>query len=205
MRTLGLPVLLLALLVLPAASWSKDRSSEYSDLLAALKAGETKVDYGRLRLSYEDSSEHKKAKDTSAEQKLMFSAFQAKDFAVALKQADAILDNEYINLDAHFVAYIASRELGDSAKADFHRAVFRGLIDSIQNSGDGKSPEKAWVVISVHEEYVLLRVLGYKPSQQSLVQKNGHFYDVMKVNRIEDGSDATFYFNTDIPMKEEKF
>lgn len=205
MRTLHLPVLVLAILAFPLASRAEDHPSGYGPLLAALKAGDTHIDYARLRLSYVDSSKHKKAKDTTAQQKQMFSALQARDFAEALKKADQILDSEYIDLDAHFAAYIASRELGDSAKADFHKAVFRGLVDSIRDSGDGKSPEKAWVIVSVHEEYVVLRVLGYKPSQQSLLQKNGHFYDVMKVNRIEDGSDATFYFNTDIPMKEGKF
>ena len=115
-----------------------------------------------------------------------------------------MLENEYVNLDAHFVAYIANREMGDSVKAEFLKAVFRGLIDSIRNSGDGKSPEKAWVIISVHEEYVMLRVMGLRPSGQSLVMDKGHAYDVMKA-KDEDGKEETFYFNTDIPMKDEKF
>jgi hypothetical protein len=34
--------------------------------------------------------------------------------------------------------------------------------------------------------------------------KNGHMYDVMKA-KGEDGKEETFYFNTDIPMKNEKF
>ncbi len=75
------------------------------------------------------------------------------------------------------------------------------MIDSIRSSGDGKSIEKAWVVIKVHEEYVVLRVLGFNPSQQSLVQKDGHAYDVMKVKSTEDGTEQTFYFNVDIPFK----
>ena len=99
---------------------------------------------------------------------------------------------------------MAQRELEDPAKAEFHRTVFRGLIDSIRNTGDGKSPEKAWVIISVHEEYVVLRAMGLKPSGQSLMMDKGHAYDVMKA-KDEDGKEETFYFNTDIPMKDEKF
>jgi len=90
-------------------------------------------------------------------------------------------------------------------KAEFHRTVFRGLINSIRNSGDGKSPETAWVVITVHEEYVILRVLGFRPSQQSLLSQNGHSYDVMKVKNAEDGTEQTFYFNVDIPFKHYSF
>jgi hypothetical protein len=190
-------------LVLPLVSGAKG-PSEYANLLSALKAGNTSIDYGRLRLSYVDSPERKQAKDTSAEEKAMSQDLQAKDFAAALKNAEVVLDSDYVNIDAHFVAFVAERELGDAAKAEFHRTVFRGLIDSIRNSGDGKSPEKAWVVISVDEEYVVLRTMGLRPSGQSLVMKNGHAYDVMKAKN-EDGKEETFYFNTDIPMKDEKF
>ena len=196
-------VVLLTALAMPLISEAKD-ASEYGKLVAALKSGDTKIDYGRLRLSYVESPERKQATDTSAEEKAMSQELQAKDFAGALKHAEAVLDSEYVNLDAHFVAFIAERDLGNTDKAEFHRTVFRGLVDSIRNSGDGKSPEKAWVIISVHEEYVVLRAMGLRPSGQSLMGKNGHMYDVMKA-KGEDGKEETFYFNTDIPMKNEKF
>ena len=130
----------------------------------------------------------------------MSAALAAKDFPTALKNAEAVLENEYVNMDAHFVAFVSNRELGAPDKAEFHRTVFRGLIDSIRNSGDGKSEDKAWIVINVHEEYVMLRVLGFRPGEQSLLHKNGHSYDVMKVKNVDDGSEQTFYFNVDIPF-----
>jgi hypothetical protein len=199
-----LALVLLGLAVLPLMTGAKQPSSEYAILVGSLKAGNTNIDYTRLRMSYVDSPERKHYKDVSAAEKAMFQALGAKDYATALENAETVLAGEYVNLDAHFAAYVANSEMGAADKAEFHKAVFRGLIDSIRNSGDGKSPGKAWVVISVHEEYVLLRVLGFKPSGQSLVQKDGHFYDVMKVKSADDGTDETFYFNTDIPMKDEK-
>lgn len=203
MFRLRLFVLAICVVALPLVSGAKV-ASEYATLLSALKTGNTNIDYARLRLSYVDSPERKKAKDLSVQEKAMSQALESKDFAAALKNAEAVLDNEYVNLDAHFVAFVAQRELGDAAKAEFHRTVYRGLIDSIRNSGDGKSPEKAWVIISVHEEYVMLRAMGLRPSGQSLVEKDGHAYDVMKA-KYEGGTEETFYFNTDIPMKEMKF
>ena len=132
-----------------------DQPSEYAILLASLKAGNTDIDYTRLRLSYMDSPEYKAAKDTSESEKAMIEELNKKDYPAALKDAEIVLDSEYVNIDAHFVACVANREMGATDKAEFHRTVFRGLIDSILNSGDGKSPEKAWVVINVHEEYVV--------------------------------------------------
>ncbi len=196
---------LLAVVALPPAVAALDQPSEYASLLASLKAGKTDIDYTRLRLSYMDSPEYKAAKDVSDSEKAMIEALNKKDYPAALKNAEIVLDSEYVNMDAHFVAYIANREMGAMDKAEFHRTVFRGLIDSIRNSGDGKSMEKAWVVISVHEEYVLLRVLGFTLSEQSLMRKDGHSYDVMKVKNAEDGTEQAFYFNVDIPFKHYSF
>ena len=205
MRTRSLFFILLAVVALERPTAAQKPPSEYSTLLASLKAGNTNVDYARLRLSYMDSPERKEAKDTSDSEKAMMNAMNAKDFAKAIEQADIVLANEYVNLDAHLIEAVANRELGAVEKADFHRAVFGGLVDSILKSGDGKSPKTAWVVISVHEEYVVLQVLGFTLSQQSLLHQDGHSYDEMKVKNEQDASEQTFYFNVDIPFKSYEF
>jgi len=201
MRNILVVLGLLAVAALPPATAAQDQPSEYATLLASLKAGKTDIDYTRLRLSYMDSPEYKAAKDTSKSEDAMTEELNKKDYPSALKDAEAVLESNYVNIDAHYVALVANREMGAMDKAEFHRTVFRGLINSIRNSGDGKSLETAWVVINVHEEYVVLRVLGFKPSGQSLVNQNGHAYDVMKVKSIENGTEQTFYFNVDIPFK----
>ena len=200
MRKHLLLLIFLAFAMCPHRLAAADKPSEYATLLAALKAGDTQIDYARLRLSYMDSPEYKQAKDTSDAEKAMTEALNAKDYTGALKEAETVLESDYVSIDAHFVAFVANRELGAADQAEFHLAVFRGLIDSIRNSGDGLSTQTAWVVIDVHEEYVLLRALGFQPSDQSLIQKDGHSYDEMKV-KSEDGKQQTFYFNVDIPFK----
>jgi len=198
-RLIGLAFVAFAALPLLVAA--QDKHSEYATLLSTLKAGNTNIDYGLLRLSYVESPEYKQAKDTTEAEHGMSKALGSKNFSEALKDAETVLASEYVNIDAHFVEYIANREMGEADKAEFHHAVFRGLVDSILKSGDGKSTDKAWVVINVHEEYVVLRVLGYRPGEQSLLNKDGHAYDEMKVKNVDDGTEATFYFNVDISMK----
>jgi Domain of unknown function (DUF4919) len=202
MRARHLLPLLLALLVLPVCAQPKNAPSAYATLLAQLKAGDTHIDFARLRLSYPDSPEYKAAPDTSTDEKAMAADLDSKNYASSLKHAQTVLAGEYLNIDAHFVAYVAHKQLGQQDRAAFHLAVFRGLLDSIRASGDGQSPATAWVIISVHEEYVMLRALGFMPSQQSLLHQNGHYYDKMVVKSVQDGSEHTFYFNTDIPIKE---
>ena len=192
---------LAGLFALPLVARAADSPSEYSKLLARLKSGNTDIDYTRLRLSYPDSPERKAAKDVSGPEKGMWDALEARNFSEAVKQVEMVLASEYVNIDAHFVALVANRELGAKQDAEFHQAIFRGLIQSILQSGDGESMGTAWVMIDVHEEYVILRVLGYGLPEQSLVQKDGHSYDVLKSKSNKDGTERTFYFNVDIPFK----
>ncbi|HWX53362.1 MAG TPA: DUF4919 domain-containing protein [Verrucomicrobiae bacterium] len=175
--------------------------SEYAVLLARVQNGDTSIDFQKLRFSYMESPERKSAKDTSDQEAAMFKALNVNDFKEAIKNADTVLANEFVNLDAHYVESVAYGKLQDSGKADFHRAVFAGLFKSIIGSGDGKSPATAYVVISTHEEYVVLNVMGLTPGTQSLIHDGGHSYDRMEVKDRKTNETVTLYFNVDIPFK----
>ena len=72
---------------------------------------------------------------------------------------------------------------------------YYGLMASVAASGDGKSPETAYKVIAVDEEYTFLNHIGAKLKSQAL--KGGH-YDEMAVNW--NGADTVIYFDAAIPM-----
>lgn len=92
------------------------------------------------------------------------------------------------------------KELGDSDKASFHDFVLRGLLRSLMTSGDGKSPETAFQVISITEEYIVLDMLNLVTKDQKLVGLNTHQYDVMTAVHRETKEVLTVYFNVDIPF-----
>ena len=130
-----------------------------------------------------------------AHQEAMFKAFHAGDWPIVLEKAQTILKTTFVSIDAHVMSDIAYRQLGEPAKAEPHFRAARGLIGSIR-TGDGRSPETAWSVIAVWEEYSIMRILGLQPSQQSLIQTNGHSYDAMEVVD-EKGKTFTLYFLID--------
>jgi Domain of unknown function (DUF4919) len=166
---------LLSILVLglaPAGFGQKQETpSEYASLLARVKNGDFSIDFKQLRYSYMESPERRHAKDTSKEGTEMFVALNGKDYNKAVENADVVLASNFVNMDAHFVEYIAYRELQNDILSDFHRSVFSGLLKSITDSGDGKSMQTAYIVISVDEEYVLLRVLGLRAQKQSVAHE----------------------------------
>ena len=172
--------------------------SSYSDLVTKVKAGDKGVDFKALRLAYADTNG---GKDTDKQKKAMTAALNSKNYEEAIKNADRVLAEDYVDIDGHFVEYIAHRELNHSDQAEFHKFVLRGLLDSITHSGDGKTFETAFQVIEVHEEYVVLRFMGLMPSEQSMSTKNGHSYDVMEAVNPKSNEKVTLYFNIDIEEK----
>ena len=201
LRKIYAVVVLLVVTTLAAYCQEEKKPSEYAVLLARVKNGDLSIDFRQLRFSYMESPERHQAKDTDEQKKAMFETLKKKDYAKALQNADVVLENEFVDLDAHRVKQIACQELHDEQKASFHEAVARGLLRSILDSGDGKSPATAYVVISVHEEYIVLQVLGLRPSGQSVVHLNGHSYDLLETKQKDSGAGVKLYFNVDIPFK----
>lgn len=179
----------------------EQKPSEYAALLARVQGGDLSVDFKKLRFSYMESPERRQGKDTSAEEKEMWALLNGKDYKKAIEKADVVLANEFVNLDGHFVEYRAYEGLQNDAQSGFHHSVFLGLLKSITDSGDGQSLDTAYVVISTHEEYVLLQIRGLNPKTQDLVRDHGHSYDVLQAIDPETQKTVKLYFNVDIPFK----
>jgi len=189
----------LVVLALPLGAWPQASApSPYAKLLERVKGGDLSIDFKQLRFSYMDSPEYDAAKDTENESKAMIDAMNAEDFATTIKNADVVLANDYVDMDAESIAH---RQLHHDAQADFHKAVFTGLLRSITDSGDGKSEKTAYTVIRTHEEYVLLRVRGLVPGEQTLKTSGGHHYDVMEAKDPKTDASITLYFNVDVPIR----
>ncbi|HZZ88594.1 MAG TPA: DUF4919 domain-containing protein [Caulobacteraceae bacterium] len=171
-----------------------DPDAQYQALLAAAKANPGVVDWGRLRLAYANRPSFKVFAQSAAKRR-MFEAANASNCPEALKQAKAVLADDYIDADAHFLAAFCEDAAGDAQAARLDRMAGGGLIKSIQ-TGDGLSPATAFTVISVDEEYALLRALGAKVQEQSLVQQDGHAYDRLEV-LATDGRKSAYYFAVD--------
>ena len=166
-----------------------------------LKSGDLKIDFKALRLNCAASKYECEA--DSDDTKQLFSLLNEKKFDQALKKVDQALDKVYVDAELHYIAFIANMESGNKEKAEFHKAVIRGILDSIQENKHGRSEDDAFVVINVHEEYTFLRFSKMQVTRQSLSNKDGHSYDVMECKDTSDdtGRKVTAYFNVDIPMK----
>jgi Domain of unknown function (DUF4919) len=178
-----------------AAQNGNAKQKEFDDLIARVKRSDESVDFQQLRV-LATQLETYSAYGSSDSSKL-FTALNSGDFKEALKIADKVLSDNYLDVDAHFVAMIAADKLGESSRAAHHKYVAKGILDSIFKSGDGKTAATAFKVIAVSEEYALVRVLGLQVQGQSLQHAEGHSYDILKTVDPQTKSERSIYFNID--------
>jgi hypothetical protein len=175
------------------------KKESYETLLERVKKQDTSVNFTDLRLAYTETKEYNPYAGQTDDRKAMFAALNAKDYAAALAASEKMLAANYIDMNAHFGAFVSHRELGHTEKSDFHKYVFQNLIKSVTDSGDGKTMETAFVVISVDEEYVWFNFNGLRVTNQSLVDEKGHRYDRMTATDPKTDQTASYYFNIDKP------
>jgi hypothetical protein len=194
-----LAVLGLLLLQFSLGAQQPPKKDSYETLLERVKKQDPDVSFTDLRLAYAESKSYDPYGGDKEVRKAMFAALNAKDFAAALTAADKMLAKNYLDLNGHFGAFVSHRELGNTEKSSFHKYVFQNLIKSINDSGDGKTMQTAFVVISVDEEYVWFNVNGMRVTNQELIKDNEHNYDKLTATDPKTEQALTIYFNIDKP------
>ena len=169
--------------------------ASYPELLTRLKAGDTAIDFEALRFAYADSDSYDPFADgPEGARRGMRDAFRAGDCAGALSRANAILDEVYIDIEAHIVASRCSK--GDAMKSAFHNAVATGLERSILDGHDGETMKSAFVVVRISEEYHVLGAMRLDFVSQALVTGEGHAFDLMTATD-DKGARHSVYFQID--------
>jgi hypothetical protein len=131
----------------------------------------------------------------------MRKAYNEQRYDDVILYGEKIVKGHFVNSRAHMTLDMSYEKIGEQEKASFYYLIAYGLVQSILASGNGKSPETAYQVIAVLEEYVITDVLGYKVEEQTLIDHEGSSYDRLDVVKIKTNEKATLYFNVDIPME----
>lgn len=195
-------ILIVCCLLLPLGVLAQQPAAKdfYETLLEKVKKQDPAVDFTALRLAYTETEQYSPYGGDKESRKAMFAALNAKQYETALAASEKLLAANYVDMNAHFGAYVSNRELGHTEKSEFHKYVFQHLLKSVSDSGDGKAMETAFVVISVDEEYVWFNFMGLRVSNQALVENKGHHYDKMSAQDPKTEQASDYYFNIDKPF-----
>lgn len=195
---------LFLILLLPGAGYGGEDAGpakDYDALLKRLKGGDTSIDFAEFRYSHARTKSYEPYAGNDDDRDAMWQALNENRFEAAVKHAGAVLDDNYADMDAHFVSRIGYREIGDAERSEFHKAVLKGLMTSLYESGDGNTPETAFVVISTKEEYSFFGMNRLKVIKQKSMTRDGIHYDEIEVENLKTGEKEILYFNVEIPFR----
>jgi len=171
----------------------------YARLLRAAKANPAGTDWVALRKAYAASPAYDPMTSSAPDLSV---ALRANDRQRVADIAVARTERHWVDLQAHLYAAAAERQLGNIEAANLHHAVAAGLFHAIMASGNGASPQSAFVVLSTSEEYALLTVMRVRSTGQSLIRDGGHAYDRLSIVG-PDGRSLMMYFNVDTSLARE--
>ncbi|MFC0410001.1 DUF4919 domain-containing protein [Roseomonas elaeocarpi] len=180
----------------PAAGITQP-AGRYEDLLRAAKQDPARADYTALRMAYAAGPSYDPMAGSPRNQAEVSRALVAQDWTGALAQAEAQLDQFWLDGEMHLLAVLAAERLGNKEVAERHAVAGAGLIRSVLRSGSGVSPASAFTVINIGEEYTLLKTMKLQRTRQALIRENGHAYDQLTAVSA-DGRTAQVYFNVDL-------
>ncbi len=171
-------------------------ADDFRRLVKQARGGDLTIDFSQLRRAYLAFLKEGKFSGDSKNWDNMVEAFKKDEHAKAIELAQAELDDEFTNVTLHRGLEKAYRALNNAEKAEYHKTVAGKLIEGLLKSADGLTPETAYVVTSIPEEYFIMRQLGYQVGSQALILgKNGKPYDLLSGVDKKTDKPVSIYFD----------
>lgn len=175
-------------------------SSSFPTILDSIQNGQS-ADFFTLRLAFTKTRNYDPYNSDIGEihdeiEKLI----DSQQYEKALEKAQGILENKYVDIKSHLFCSFIYRQLGDSMRTDYHYYFYNGLQESIYFSGDGATPQTAFIVIEIAEEYDLLGWLRMKNMGQRLVHEDNYPFDLVKAFDRRQDREVELYFNIRVPF-----
>lgn len=104
-------------------------------------------------------------------------SIENEDHAQVVRICDDILKYDFTDIYIHILRNFFLEQRGKDMS--YYKTYVNQLIDSIFDSGDGRTPETAFHVIQIKEEYEILKFMGLSSRMQMLVEEGGHVFDVL--------------------------
>lgn len=152
----------------------------YKELVQRAKNGDTNIDFVEFIAAASDWDLAEKGVFTAPNREAMVEAFKKKKYKEAVLLAEAVLDYEFTNRGLHRATAKAYRELGNTEKARFHEDIGEKILKALLSTGDGQTPETAYCVQGINEEYVIMAYFGYEVSSQAYIVSSASAYDLLK-------------------------
>ena len=174
----------------------------YEQLLRSLQEGNTDIDFTELRFSFTEAADYGPYDEFTDYENEIELSLQANNYQRAIAFAKRILDKQNINIETHAGLEFIYGQINDLRASAFHGYIADKLLESIGNSGDGKSETTAFKVVRPTEEHIFIRSWGMKFIAQTLIKsKNNTWFDKLEVNSESSDKSIFLFFDITIPYR----
>jgi len=181
-----------------------DYNDKYSEYVTRLENGDVNIDYTDFRNSFLDSKQFRKKRASKYDslKSMAYHEIKNKAYQQIIKITKAMLSIDYTSMFAHKYLQQTYKILGDTVNQKKYHDIEFGLLNSIVNSGDGKTCETGWYVTQIEEEYFTLNVIDAQFQTQAITYDGKNTCDKMSV-KTDDG-ERTYYFEANKIFESEK-
>ncbi len=172
---------------------------QYKNLVERVKKGEFGINFVELILEADAWAKSEKRSIEAPNRDAMVAAFEKKDYRDAVAKAEMVLDYEFSNISLHLATANAFKELAQADKDEFHTKVAQKLMDALISTGDGKSMETAYCILTTKDEYRIMQHFGYKVKMQLFATdpKTKSAFDILNGTDPKTGNDVGLIFDLD--------
>ncbi len=142
-----------------------------------------------------------KPEEAEKEVEIVYKLTGNMDFEAGLKTAEVLLKKYPVNARLYMLAGYAAKKTGDEKKAKFYYKKYGDLLRVPLYSGDGKSFDKAYIVRSISDEFLILNQNDLELDRQEVRYYNRMPFDKMQVSTKKSPAEKQdLYFNIYLPL-----
>lgn len=179
----------------PSFEFPTAKASYYIESTQNLKkdgvASISKIDFTLYRFAHLAYRKENKLFDTQSLDKKLDRAMLGSDYQKIESIAAQILEKNFTDLSAHFVMSYAMMQSGKDGS--LHLEIYKSLLNSIQASGDGKSPATAFVLTQEKEAMLMVNSLKLKPSTTFYANMSDRNIKIIECRDEEDQSHSIYF------------
>ncbi len=152
--------------------------------------------FTKLRMDYAQQKDSRPDWGLNEDRNAIMVANLAKDYEKVFELSERWLAKVPIDAEIHKVRSNAAAALGDIKSYMHHRSFAYNLMQSLIQSGDGLTPNTAFKIVSLQEQYSVLEDFGARIRGQSTTD------EIDKATcALSNGKIVNLYFDWSIPIK----
>lgn len=171
-----------------------EEGDDYVAYVKLLERGAQLDNYLDFRISFLTSDFYYSPERLNAEniEEQMFTAQAKGDMRKAAEYAAELLQENYTHIIAHLVMAEYYDTINSEVLAERYASIGIKLLNTILESGDGTSPEDAYVIFGEEEEMSVLGHLGGEIMDQEIIDIESKYYSIVTLNQ-EDGVKKVYF------------